>query len=171
MRSLALLAGLALLCAAAPALAAKPRTSPIGPYEAFTPPAPAAATLHTPIGMLVHSAVGDIPSTGAFTDLDAPTVVRCPSDNGCTIVITAMAQVRTNAADGYWALCPGVDGNITPAACPFQGRLTDQGGVVVGNVQADYQVAKGNHAVYTKAFFATGGIVSNYHVVYELTTP
>lgn len=177
MKTLHLLAATAAVAlAATPAAFAAPKFagSPSPKLSNVRPPRPAKGTIHVPIGSIVSGAETISPVTVApatFTPMDGSQQFTCTSDNGCTIIATAMAQVSASVDGGSFAICPAVDGAVVAEGCAYQGALLAADGFRLGNSEGDLSVSKGKHTVQTLVYIDEGGSYDWFHATYQITTP
>lgn len=104
-----------------------------------------------------------------FNTISSATL-NCPAtaSKGCTIVVTDMVQLVP--PDGFWAICPSVNGTYINPPCPYQG-LTPQGGssYVTGNGQSNYTVSAGtSNTVNCDVYVDNTGTLANWQVTFQL---
>jgi hypothetical protein len=95
--------------------------------------------------------------------------VRCPVSS-CTFTVESMIQVAT--PDGFWAVCPTVDGAFTNPPCPYQGSVPSGGSAyVTGNSRASITVGMGAHTVATTVYVDSASTLANWESDFALYTP
>lgn len=170
--------GMALAISAGAAAAAPPATGGTTPTPTPTPvptptppPAPSPITTKsTPVQAHLRNAViQNAPASGkflnpGFTTIDGTQRLSCTSS--CTIVVSAMVQVKT---PGRWAICAVVDGNNINPPCPFQASSSQTGNWVTGNSQQSWPVGAGTHTVQTQVFVSSAAALGSWQTTRHIT--
>lgn len=112
----------------------------------------------------------DVPS-GTPVPLDTPQKFKCKPLAGCTIIIAADVQVSTFSGGNNWDIESYVDGNPVTNAGHYLGRLNDPFIYATGNSRQFVTVGPGNHTLSTSIRMDTEGLLSQYQIDYEVTTP
>jgi hypothetical protein len=100
-----------------------------------------------------------------YTNIGRPMTIKCTAT--CVIVATSMVEVTT--PDGFWMVCPVVDGNTGVSGCPWQG-LTPQleSPDVTGNGTFVWHLAAGTHTLQPMVYLIYGGQLLNWTLVSTL---
>jgi hypothetical protein len=100
-----------------------------------------------------------------FTNIGRPMTIKCTT----TCVITATSMVEVTTIDGFWMVCPVVDGLSGVSGCPWQGSTPQlESPDITGNGTFVWHLAAGTHTLQPMVYLIYGGQLLNWTLVATL---